>query len=146
MKSVVGVLGLGYVGLPLATLSAIKGFKTVGYDVSDDRINELSISKTHTSKSENLLLNLQSNTSYVVLLFDVMCFSYISFFNSRYLPMQTENFLYLYLQAWIPTFFYNDIYMLYLLTKIYAYDLRIQIRSTYPNPKSHIVSQFEEPV
>lgn len=55
MKSVVGVLGLGYVGLPLATLSAIKGFKTVGYDVSDDRINELSKSKTHTSKSENLL-------------------------------------------------------------------------------------------
>ena len=55
MKSVVGVLGLGYVGLPLATLSAIKGFKTVGYDVSVDRINELSKSKTHTSKSENLL-------------------------------------------------------------------------------------------
>ena len=32
---VAGVVGLGYVGLPLAVEKAMAGFKTIGFDVQD---------------------------------------------------------------------------------------------------------------
>ena len=35
------IVGLGYVGLPLAHAFAEKGFKVSGFDVSDKRISEL---------------------------------------------------------------------------------------------------------
>lgn len=38
---VVGVVGLGYVGLPLATLFAKKGYKVIGYDVNEPKVAEL---------------------------------------------------------------------------------------------------------
>ncbi len=44
MKKVVGVLGLGYVGLPMASLSAIKGFKTIGFDLDKQKIKKISAS------------------------------------------------------------------------------------------------------
>ena len=36
---VVGVVGLGYVGLPLAVEKAKAGFKTIGFDVQDEKVN-----------------------------------------------------------------------------------------------------------
>lgn len=36
---VVGVVGLGYVGLPLAVEKAKAGFKTIGFDVQDTKVN-----------------------------------------------------------------------------------------------------------
>ena len=33
----VGVVGLGYVGLPLAVEKAKAGFKTIGFDVQEER-------------------------------------------------------------------------------------------------------------
>jgi UDP-N-acetyl-D-glucosamine dehydrogenase len=36
---VVGVVGLGYVGLPLAVEKAKAGFKTIGFDVQKDKVN-----------------------------------------------------------------------------------------------------------
>ncbi len=41
MEEVV-VIGLGYVGLPLALLAAKKGFKVTGFDINKDKINNLS--------------------------------------------------------------------------------------------------------
>ena len=35
---VVGVVGLGYVGLPLAVEKAKAGFKTIGFDVQDEKV------------------------------------------------------------------------------------------------------------
>ena len=35
---VVGVVGLGYVGLPLAVEKAKAGFKTIGFDVQDTKV------------------------------------------------------------------------------------------------------------
>ncbi|GAB6397886.1 nucleotide sugar dehydrogenase [Faecalimonas mobilis] len=35
----VGVVGLGYVGLPLAVEKAKAGFKTIGFDVQDEKVN-----------------------------------------------------------------------------------------------------------
>lgn len=38
-KMVVGVVGLGYVGLPLAVEKAKAGFKTIGFDVQKEKVN-----------------------------------------------------------------------------------------------------------
>ena len=35
----VGVIGLGYVGLPLAVEKAKAGFKTVGFDIQEEKVN-----------------------------------------------------------------------------------------------------------
>ncbi len=40
-KALVGVIGLGYVGLPLAVCFAKKGFKVLGVDVDPDRIKKV---------------------------------------------------------------------------------------------------------
>lgn len=37
-KLIVGVVGLGYVGLPLAVEKAKAGFKTVGFDIQDEKV------------------------------------------------------------------------------------------------------------
>ena len=34
----VGVVGLGYVGLPLAVEKAKAGFRTIGFDVQEDKV------------------------------------------------------------------------------------------------------------
>ena len=43
----VGVIGLGYVGLPLALEFARAGFKVIGYDVSDRVVKALTSGKSH---------------------------------------------------------------------------------------------------
>ena len=35
------VVGLGYVGLPLAARFALKGFNVIGFDINEDRIQQL---------------------------------------------------------------------------------------------------------
>jgi UDP-N-acetyl-D-glucosamine dehydrogenase len=37
-KIIVGVIGLGYVGLPLAVEKAKAGFKTIGFDIQDEKV------------------------------------------------------------------------------------------------------------
>ena len=44
---VVGVVGLGYVGLPLATAFADAGFKVIGFDVDDERVADLNAGRSH---------------------------------------------------------------------------------------------------
>ena len=46
-KAVVGVVGLGYVGLPLAVEFAKAGFKVIGYDVSPRVVAALSAGRSH---------------------------------------------------------------------------------------------------
>ena len=43
----IGVVGLGYVGLPLALEFAKAGFKVIGYDVSDRVVRDLQAGKSH---------------------------------------------------------------------------------------------------
>lgn len=40
-KSVIGVIGLGYVGLPLAIRFSVEGFKVVGFDVDKEKVKML---------------------------------------------------------------------------------------------------------
>jgi UDP-N-acetyl-D-glucosamine dehydrogenase len=43
----IGVVGLGYVGLPLAVEFARAGFRVIGYDLSDQVVRELSAGRSH---------------------------------------------------------------------------------------------------
>ena len=44
----VGIIGLGYVGLPLCLTFAQAGFKVVGFDIDQTRIDELNSGKDKT--------------------------------------------------------------------------------------------------
>jgi UDP-N-acetyl-D-glucosamine dehydrogenase len=47
--SLVGVIGLGYVGLPLARLFAKKGFCVIGFDIDKRKVNRLNSGKSYIS-------------------------------------------------------------------------------------------------
>ena len=51
MESKIAVIGLGYVGLPLAVALA-KSYKVVGYDVSEHRIREIKEGYDRTKEIE----------------------------------------------------------------------------------------------
>ncbi len=60
----IGIIGLGYVGLPLA-IEFAKKYKTIGYDIDKDRVNQLKrkndstleVSKEQLNNSKDLLLS-----------------------------------------------------------------------------------------
>ncbi|MDP2363405.1 MAG: nucleotide sugar dehydrogenase, partial [Ignavibacteria bacterium] len=45
--AVIGIIGLGYVGLPLALEYATKGFKTIGFDIDEKKIPILNAGKSY---------------------------------------------------------------------------------------------------
>jgi UDP-N-acetyl-D-glucosamine dehydrogenase len=46
-SAVIGIIGLGYVGLPLALEYALKGFKTIGFDLDERKIPMLNAGKSY---------------------------------------------------------------------------------------------------
>ncbi len=44
----IAIIGLGYVGLPVAVLFARNGFETIGFDIGAARVSELSAGLDHT--------------------------------------------------------------------------------------------------
>src|SRR5437016_1506696 len=46
-RSVVGIIGLGYVGLPLAATFAEGGFAVIGFDVDGAKIDELRAGRSY---------------------------------------------------------------------------------------------------
>ncbi len=46
-KAKIGVIGLGYVGLPLSLRFAEKGFCTIGFDIDSSKVNKLNNCKTY---------------------------------------------------------------------------------------------------
>ena len=46
-EAVVGVVGLGYVGLPLILGYVAKGFQCLGFDVDDSKITSLKSGKSY---------------------------------------------------------------------------------------------------
>ena len=49
MEEIVSVVGLGYVGLPVACALAKAGIKTIGYDIDRHRVQELLEGKDRTA-------------------------------------------------------------------------------------------------
>src|SRR3989344_6767670 len=52
-EAVVAVIGLGYVGLPLALAASKKGFKVIGYDKNTTIVKNLNDGISHTSDIES---------------------------------------------------------------------------------------------
>lgn len=48
---VAGVVGLGYVGLPLAVETAKAGFKTIGFDVKKEKVDSINRDTTISAMS-----------------------------------------------------------------------------------------------
>jgi len=46
-ESIIGIIGLGYVGLPLVIRFSEEGFKVVGFDVDDKKVNMLNAGKSY---------------------------------------------------------------------------------------------------
>jgi len=46
-ESKIGIIGLGYAGLPLALRFCEEGFKTIGFDIDQEKINNLNNGKTY---------------------------------------------------------------------------------------------------
>ena len=46
-KITVGIIGLGYVGLPLTIRFSEEGFKTIGFDVDDEKVQMLNMGQSY---------------------------------------------------------------------------------------------------
>ena len=62
MKDKIAIIGLGYVGLPLAHAFAEKGFNVVGYDINKERIRELKDGFDRTLELNKQQLNAVKST------------------------------------------------------------------------------------
>ena len=63
-KARIGIIGLGYVGLPLALLFAKKGFKIFGFDNDNKKINSINKNQSYIERISNkniTLLNKKGN-------------------------------------------------------------------------------------
>ncbi len=59
------VIGLGYVGLPLAHAFALKGYEVIGFDINQPRIDELNSGYDRTLElSESKILEVKDNLKY----------------------------------------------------------------------------------
>ncbi|MGL6448173.1 hypothetical protein ACSZNO_17525 [Aeromonas veronii] len=66
-KAKVGIIGLGYVGLPLAVEFG-KQRETIGFDINQSRINELSSGNDSTLECSNLELKEAAHLIYTTAL------------------------------------------------------------------------------
>jgi len=73
-KHTIGVIGLGYVGLPLA-LEFAKKHKTYGFDINSERVNELRRGEDHTQEADLKQLEI-AMTSWGRDSDEGLCFSY----------------------------------------------------------------------
>ena len=49
MFSKVGIIGLGYVGLPLAIVFSRAGYQVLGFDIDDNKVNLLNKGQSYIS-------------------------------------------------------------------------------------------------
>lgn len=55
-EATIGVVGLGYVGLPLAVEYAAKGFSTIGIDLDEDRVRQLNSGENYVDDLEDAVV------------------------------------------------------------------------------------------
>ena len=61
-KIIIGIIGLGYVGLPLAILFGKKKYKLIGFDIDKKKINLINKGKTYIDRiSDKEIKNLKKN-------------------------------------------------------------------------------------
>ncbi|MEJ5167121.1 MAG: NAD(P)-binding domain-containing protein, partial [Thermoanaerobaculia bacterium] len=62
-EAIIGIIGMGYVGLPLALLSSKASFQTLGFDVDGEKVKSLNSGKSYIKhiKSEDIKKAIESN-------------------------------------------------------------------------------------
>jgi len=55
--ALIGVIGLGYVGLPLAVTTALRGFSVIGFDIDDEKTKKLALGQSYIAAVTNDMLN-----------------------------------------------------------------------------------------
>ena len=63
-KAIIGVIGLGYVGLPLAILFAKKKFKVFGFDIDKNKIRKIKKKKSYIEKISSKDISLLNKSNY----------------------------------------------------------------------------------
>ena len=63
-KAIIGVIGLGYVGLPLAILFAKKKFKVFGFDIDKNKIKKIKKKKSYIEKISSKDISLLTKSNY----------------------------------------------------------------------------------
>ncbi len=71
----IAVIGLGYVGLPLAVEKALSGYKTIGFDIDKERVKKVNYRESYVSDLDNEKLSRATNSRRLVATDD---FSYIN--------------------------------------------------------------------
>ena len=61
-KATVGIIGLGYVGLPLAGVFAKKNFNVIGFDIDSRKVQMLNKGKSYIKHIKNILVKLLINS------------------------------------------------------------------------------------
>ena len=64
MTAPVGVIGLGYVGLPLAVTAAARGFSVTGFDVDATKAERLAKGESYIEAVSNEALKNVTNTGH----------------------------------------------------------------------------------
>ena len=57
-KAVIGVVGLGYVGLPLLMEFVEQGFTTIGFDIDQFKVNKLNEGKSYIKHIDGERVNI----------------------------------------------------------------------------------------
>ena len=70
-KAIIGVIGLGYVGLPLAILFAKKKFKVFGFDIDKNKIRKIKQKKSYIGKISSKDISLLTKSIAMILKFQV---------------------------------------------------------------------------
>ena len=60
-EAVIGVVGLGYVGLPLLMEFVDQGFKTIGFDIDPEKVEKLNAGKSYIKPVSYTHLTLPTN-------------------------------------------------------------------------------------
>src|SRR4051794_17690067 len=61
----VGIIGLGYVGLPLAAVAARAGFRVIGFDIDNSKIERLKAGRSYIGAvTDDALQSISANGSF----------------------------------------------------------------------------------
>jgi len=63
-QSTIGIIGLGYVGLPLAIRFSEEGFKTIGFDINKEKVNMLNSGKSYINHIKEDSITLMINNGF----------------------------------------------------------------------------------
>ena len=71
-QSTIGIIGLGYVGLPLSIRFSEEGFKVLGFDIDEEKVKLLNSGKSYIANSCSNLLSMSASAR-IFFKVDIVC-------------------------------------------------------------------------